>query len=284
MALATVRDDVGSIVGIVPLIVDDVPLCFDVSWFVLGQTATTGVTILGSPLLVPARMSVYDAFFAALAREFTECGIAKFPSVATTDPLWQYLRQSRCVRQLFDVYIPDGIRLAHTLPLPPTYAEFEHRFNTKKRYNLRRQERLLRRHGNGDLALRRIQSRSDVQSLVEDILILGGETRPPRCRLVRSLAIPIVDENELNSLADHGLLLCYVLRCGGQPCAAALGSILGQQYCLYAIPRDRGFDRFSPGATLLRLMVEDLIRQRSVRLIDFGFGKPKYKHAATNVN
>jgi hypothetical protein len=38
-ALASVRDDAGSIVGIVPLVLERVPLCFDVSWYVLGEIA-----------------------------------------------------------------------------------------------------------------------------------------------------------------------------------------------------------------------------------------------------
>jgi hypothetical protein len=282
VALASVRDDIGAIVGIVPIVVELVPLYFDVSWYVLGQTATTGVRILGDRLLVPARASVHDAFFTALAREFTECGIVKFQSVATADPLWQYLRHSRFVRELFDVYIPDGIRLCHTIPLPASWADFERRCGAKRRYNLKRQRRLLRERGNGSLELLRIQSGNEVRSLVEDLLAIGAESGAQRHRLIRSYATPIVDESALRSLAQHGLLLCYVLRCGGRPCAAALGSIHGRRYCLDSLPRDRDFDRFSPGATLLHLLIEDLIRQRSVRLIDLGFGEPKYKHATTN--
>jgi Acetyltransferase (GNAT) domain len=174
--------------------------------------------------------------------------------------------------------------LCHTIPLPASWAEYDRRVSAKKRYNLKRQERLLRQHGNGSLELRCIRSRDEVRALVEDIQAIGGQSGPARPRrLIRSFATPTVDESTLCSLADHGLLLCYVLRCGGRPCAAALGSIHGQRYCLESIPRDRRFDRFSPGATLLHLLIGNLIRQWSVRLIDLGFGEPSYKHASTNV-
>jgi CelD/BcsL family acetyltransferase involved in cellulose biosynthesis len=39
---------------------------------------------------------------------------------------------------------------------------------------------------------------------------------------------------------------------------------------------------FSPGSTLLFLLIEDLIRQGST-LIDFGYGEPAYRHGSTNV-
>jgi CelD/BcsL family acetyltransferase involved in cellulose biosynthesis len=283
LALASVRDDLGAMVGVVPLAIESVPLQFDVSWYVLAETALKGVTVLGDGRLLPPRPMVYDLFFSALAREFPECGIVKFKSLATSNPLWHYLQHSAFVRELFEVYVPDGVRSCHTIPLPATCEEYLGRFNAKKRYNLKRQERLLRDHGGGNLELRRIESRDQVHSLVEDIKALGGTVRTARRRFINSYATPILDEGELGSLADHGLLLCYVLRCGGQPCAAALGSILDRVYHLDSLPRNRSFDRFSPGATLVHLLLEDLISRQSADLIDFGFGEPSYRHSATNV-
>jgi hypothetical protein len=46
---------------------------------------------------------------------------------------------------------------------------------------------------------------------------------------------------------------------------------------------DPAFNRFSPGPTLLHLLVADLIRRRSMDPIDLGFGEPAYQHSSTNV-
>ena len=40
---------------------------------------------------------------------------------------------------------------------------------------------------------------------------------------------------------------------------------------------------YSPGSCLLHMVVEQLIRSRSPRLINFGYGSPSYDYRATNV-
>src|SRR5262249_48601764 len=112
---------------------------------------------------------------------------------------------------------------------------------------------------------------------------LGGVVAPEKRSLGQSWYTPVVSEGDLRSLADRGLLLSFVLSCGGRPCAATLGMVHEGVYYLNSLLRDRTLDRFSPGTTLLHLLMEDLIQRRAAKLIDLGFGETRYKHSATNV-
>jgi hypothetical protein len=282
LAVATVRDDTGSIVGVAPLLLMRLILLLDVAGRVLGKTSLSGVRILGSqPLFAAAEPVLYDRFFEALTREFPERGIIGMESVPTASPLWRFIQHSRLVRESFFVHIPDGIRTCHSIPLPATFEEYLGKFNAKKRYNLKRQMRMLREHGGGHLELHRMESRDQVPDFIADTSVILRA-----CKLAgpwQPYWAPAVDVVECTSLADRGLWLCYVLTCGDRPIGAALGKIDEQRYYLNSLMHDPAFDRFSPGATLLHLLVEDLIRRRSVDLIDLGFGEPAYQHSSTNV-
>jgi hypothetical protein len=281
LALVTLRDGPGSIVGVVPLVVGRLALSFDVSGRALGETGSRGLRILGGLPSLPAGLMVYDLLFATLSRSFPDCGIIGVKSISTESPLWQYLQNSRSLRDVFDVYVPDGIRLCHTIPLPPSFQEYLGQFNAKKRYNLRRQVRQLREHGGGALELRRIESRHQISDFVRGARALEASSWPPGCH--RPFYTPVGDGAEFVRLADRGLLLCHVLFCGGRPCASTFGMIYERRHYLHSFLRDRNLDRFSPGATIIHLVVEDLIRRGSVDLIDLGFGEPHYTHSTTNV-
>src|SRR5262249_35052794 len=167
-------------------------------------------------------------------------------------PLWQYLQHSRSLRDMFDVYVPNGIQLGHTIPLPPSFQEYLGRFKAKKRYNLLRQVRQLREHGGGALELRRREAPPDVLDFVRDMKALDESAWPPGRR--RRFYAHVVDGTEFARLADRGLLLCHVLYCGGRPCAGSIGMIYQRRHYLRAFLRDHRLDRFSPGATLLHLV------------------------------
>ena len=63
-----------------------------------------------------------------------------------------------------------------------------------------------------------------------------------------------------------------------------IGEKYKSTYFIERIARNRAFDRFSPGTTVLQLAIEDLIRGYQVDLVDVGVGLPRYRYSATNVS
>lgn len=86
-------------------------------------------------------------------------------------------------------------------------------------------------------------------------------------------------DTELASLADHDLLHCYVLYCGGVPCAMILGMYYRNQCYIESIHRAPMDPKLSPGTALMHLATEDLIRRGTTR-VEFGYGSPGHKHSS----
>jgi CelD/BcsL family acetyltransferase involved in cellulose biosynthesis len=276
--LATVRDAAGSILGVVPLRVMRSSLTFEVSARVLARGWSRELRILGSIPLLPADPVVHDALFTALDRGFEDCQAIAMHGVPTASFLWHHVHASRYLRERFLTYAMYGVRDCHVIPLPEAIDDYWTKFSAKRRYNLRRQARMLREHFGGRLALRRFDSPQQVGDLI-DVIGRTAECHGLSQWNTQSFRL---DRREVESLADRGLLLIYVLMGAGRPCAALVGRKYQGVYYLEQIPRDRGLDRFSPGATAVQLAIEDLIRHTPIRKIDMGFGTPAYRHCSTN--
>ncbi len=221
----------------------------------------------------------HDLLFATLYQEFSGCQAISMASVPTSSFLWNYVRESKFLNGNFVSYVMHGVRMCHIIPLPATVEAYFANFSAKRRYNMKRQTRILRDHLGGQLELRTIDSPHQIGELFNTIAP-KGEFAGLRC-WGQSRALTI-DCREAESLAAQGLLLIYVLVGGGRPCAALLGLKYQGVYYMESIPRDRSLDRFSPGSTAVYVAMEELIRNTSIRRVDMGFGSPTYPHSATN--
>jgi Acetyltransferase (GNAT) domain len=278
--LVTIRDGVGTIVGIVPLRVGRSGLRFKVAGHALKESQSRAVSILGSLPLLPADPVLHDRLFEALYKGFPSCDGIAMHSVPTGSFLWHQVHRSRFLRSRFILYPIEGIRGCHMVLLPESVQAYHSRLSAKRRYNLRRQARLLRGPCAGQLELRRFDSSHQVDDLV---CIING-TRERGGLLPWGSALPLtIDRAEVESLAGRGLLLIYVLIGAGRPCAALMGRQYRGVYYLESTPRDRSLDRFSPGSTAFNLVIEDLIRNTQIRRIDLGFGEPAHPHMSTNI-
>jgi CelD/BcsL family acetyltransferase involved in cellulose biosynthesis len=278
--LVTIRDGVGSIVGIVPLRVRHSGLWFQVKEHALQESQSRAVSILGGLPLLPADPVLHDRLFEALYEWFPSCDCIAMRGVPTASFLWHQMHRSRFLKSRFILYPIEGIRGCHMVPLPESVQAYHSSLSAKRRYNLRRQARLLRGPCAGQLELRRFDSAHQVDDLVR---IING-TREHRGLRTWGSSVPLtIDRAELESLAGRGLLLIYVLIGAGRPCAALMGRQYRGVYYLLATPRDRSLDRFSPGSTAFHLVIEDLISNTQIRRIDLGFGEPAHPYTSTNI-
>ena len=268
--LAMVRDTVGSIVGLVPLRVTRSGLRFEISGHVLAESRSRAVRILGSVPLLPADPVPHDLLFATLDQAFAGCQVIAMPSVPTDSFLWHHVHESEFLKAKFLRYAMHGVRGCHIIPLPATVESYLAKFSAKRRYNLKRQARILRDHFGGRLELRRFDSPHQIGDLVNLITPTGEFAGLQRWGESKALTI---DRREAESLAARGLILIYLLIGAGRPCAALTGLKYQGVYHLDGMPRDRSLDRFSPGSTAIHLAIEDLIRNTSIRRVDMGFGR-----------
>jgi hypothetical protein len=263
LALAVVDDGSDAPVGIVPLREAATGLPFQLAGHRLAEPSFSSVRVLGGSLLMPDSPRLFECVFGAIADAFPRCSAIRIDGVPTASPLWQFLGRWSTESAHFSLYVPHGARPCHTTEVPATFGEYLSRLKRKRRYNLKRQVRLLQDACDGRLLLRRIQEPADVASLLAASHAIGDS-----CRM---------STDEVTELARRGLLLSYVLIERDRPCAVAFGTIFMGTLLMHSFAHDRKLERHSPGIVLQVMMMRDLIDQRLARRIDYGFGSPKLR-------
>jgi hypothetical protein len=283
LVLAVARDEAGELVGVAPLRLASFPLGFHVSGKTLGTFSLLKLWMLGGAPLIPEEANAYDGLFETLHVAFPECQAVGLGGIPERGWMWRHVHTSPVVRERFLPYVVDGVRSVHTLPLPRTFDDYLAQLSRKRRYNLKREVRVLRDHGGGSLRLGRIDSKGGTAEFLDAIEAVGSE----RSYVPGVFAWPQDRTRAQRKLADaasRGLLRSYVLHSGSEPVACMAGYQYEDIYYVSFILHQRGLARLSPGTVLLHLAIEDLIQHRPAGLINFGFGDPVYRFNSTQVS
>jgi Acetyltransferase (GNAT) domain len=282
LALAVCRDKSGRTIALAPLRIARFPFRFHVRGNTFGTLPTLQLFFLGGGPLGRHDPSLLDELLRAAMHVFPDVDGFGFNPVQAETSLWKYLNDSRSMREDLFPYVIDGVQQYHVLPLPQTYTEYSARRCGKKRYNLKRQVRILREHGGGDLELRRIEQPEDLAFYLDALTRLGLIGPPVGSSIETASLYPRMCP-ALQSIAERGMLRSYALTCGG----SIVGCIHGSQYrdifAISDIRFDPEYSRFSPGVVMLHLAIEDVMSHRPARLINFGFGEPNRTHHQSNV-
>jgi len=282
LALAVCRDEAGGTIAVAPLQIVRFPFRFHVRGWTFGTIPTLQLFFLGGGPLGIHDPSLFDGLLRAAMHVFPEVHGFGFNPVQAGDSLWNYLNDYPSIREDLFPYVIDGVQECHVLPLPQTFTEYLARQSGKKRYNLKRQVRILREHGGGDLQLRRIEQPEDLAFYLDALTGLGL-IGPPVGSSIDTASLHARMFTALQSIAERGMLRSYVLNCGG----SVVGCIEGHQYrdifAISDIRFDPEYSRFSPGVVMVHLAIEDLTSHRPARLINFGSGKPNRRHHQSNV-
>ena len=261
-----------TVVGVVPLVLRHHSFEFSAGRWRLGSLPAFSVTLLGSAPLMSARPDLLDLLFEFLLEQFPKCHAISLTSLPLDSKLWRsisdYVGGARGYRQ----HLLNNWRDCHQIPLPANFEAFMAQFGSKRRYNLKRQQRQLRDHGGGQLDLHRIERPEQLASMLEALARLI--TPEHRAQLWTA--------DEMQGLAQHGMLLCYQIDCGGQPCALILGLRSSDTLHLFNIFHDSALDHLSVGTTILHMAIEDLCGHRFA-CIDLGYGTPGHSYQSSNV-
>jgi Acetyltransferase (GNAT) domain len=248
----------------------------------VSRSRLRAAAILGGVPLLPPDPDLHERAFGAIFAAAKNAQCLYLHSVPTSSFLWRYLQESPWIREHFQVYLPDGVRMLHVVRLPDTFEAYLAKFKHKKRYNLVRQERLLRDHVDGRLELRRIERVDQVASFRDAVASVIRDAWQGKIATPEAYTI-LHDRKPFEDLAERGLFRSYVLDCAGTPSAFVLGYQFGDIYHYAEIAYSQAYARFSPGTTLLYLLIQDLIGHRAPRLLNFGIGDAVYKREFGNV-
>jgi CelD/BcsL family acetyltransferase involved in cellulose biosynthesis len=280
-ALVFRRDAHRGVVAVVPLFVACERCRFPL---VLGRSYSTRpiemIKLNSGRLLMRPGGEWFNGLFGAIHKRYAGRPI-KIENVPVHSPLYDYLHAPKKIDEQYYLCRIHGFERVHVIPLAATNAQFLERYRSKKRYNLRRQFRLLSERIGGNLKWRDYRVRDDVPELHRNLVeLLRVRNELPRKNNVAELR---EFDSQYRSLAERGLLRSFVLKDGDRPVSCIMGYQFGKTFVLGATIHDPEYAAFSPGVALLHLVIERLINEKEVAAINLAYGNPESEYRSTNV-
>jgi len=261
----------GNLVGVIPMRSIDLTLDIPVTSSFKIPIRLPAFELLGSDPLMPRTAQIVGEFFGHLRKTFFPTPVLSMQALKGSSGLFQILKKMEQSSPLLKMSVIHGFRDCHVTELPRTYAEYQAKFSSKKRYNLNRQIRLLKESIPG-LRLTRIQDPSDVPALLRALdKFVPGAGDPRR-----------MPDSSYEELARRGLLLCYVLEDDNQAYGLIKGNRYGDVYHVSYIKHDAAYHHLSVGTSILHMAIEDLVEALQIARVDFGYGNPTYQYESSN--
>ncbi len=161
------------------------------------------------------------------------------------------------------------------------FAEYLATFRKKRRYNLKRNLRLIEEAANGNLYMEKIEKPDQVEGFFKAV-----DQIYEKCwqRRIYGTYHHYSKGNIAyhKGIANLGWLRSYLLYCDGEPVAYIIGYQYQNRYYYEYIGYDRTWGKLSPGTVLTYLMIEDLHSHNRPEILDFGYGENIYKQIFGN--
>ena len=275
LLLGVLPAEEGAEVGVVPMDVQPYPLAFSAGRWTFASLKLRSAHLLGGAPLVAGRPGALADVVDRLWRERPDLDALFLKGIPAGCSAWAGWEAQLRQRGGSLLYSEHGKRPLYTIALPETFDAYLARFGSKKRYNLRRQVRVLEEQMPG-LELIRVDAEEQVAEFVRQAQHIARRTWQHQA--IGPLGIERDDiALRLTDLARRGLLRSYVLRSGGRALAFVLG-YQGRGVFHYAdIGHDAELSKFSPGTVLLYRLIEDLIAHQRPQTLNFGIGVSEYK-------
>lgn len=253
-----------AIVGFVPVRTLPCRIAFHAGPVPLFGRTLRACQVLGSvPLLDPAEPGLAEFIAQQLLDRFAHCHVLYLQAVPQDG--WKSIAGVAA-------YVLNGWRACHTQPLPDSVDAYLKHFSAKKRYNLSRQVRLLTEAA-GPLHVLRITQPGQVGAMLDAMIATDASRAAGRAG----------EQARLESLARHGLLLSYVIRCGENDVAVVYGMRSASVWHVYKILCRQDYLHLSAGTSAIHLAVQDVLAHFTFDHIDFGYGTPHAEFRSTHV-
>ncbi len=253
------------ILGLVPVRLGNETLDFGVGKFKV-------VRILGSVALVPQAGVLAQQVITELMMRFPQADAVSMQAVPAESQWWQAMAAGSPAKPGCRPYLLNDWRDCHTVPLPDSFDAYLKQFSSKKRYNLSRQVKQLEAEA-GEIAVQRIVDAAGVPAM---FAVASGLASPAERH-------GFLSEREYAALAECGLLLSYVISCGGKPVGAVIGSLSCGVWHVYKILWQVEYAGLSIGTSVLHLCIKDAMANYRLTSIDFGYGSPNREFKSSHV-
>lgn len=265
--------ETGETIGIVPIRFRTLSFEFCLGAKTFAAPTMETIVLLGTIPLFPMLPNLFEELLMYLFVQFPSCNAISLPALPVDSDFHSYVRNSATIENQWPTHVLHGWRECHVIPLVNDFEKYLQQFSAKKRFNLKRQVRLLREHGNGELHLNRIEFPEQVADLIK------ARNAVTPSDILASLST----ERVLSGLAQQGLLHSYILRSGTQVYAVILATRSEHVLHIHNILYPEDLARMSVGVSILHLAIEDLINNFRFVSIDLGYSNPTHNHQSSNL-
>jgi CelD/BcsL family acetyltransferase involved in cellulose biosynthesis len=270
--ILVLSDGNGHVAGVVPVRRTGFVMSFSLRSRTLAHLHLRSLILLGSEPMVLDDRRALDALFTFIAGQYSDQHVIEMYAVRENGPFWRYLTQSDVVAKRYGIYVVDGFRDSYSLALPGSVDDYLKKMSKKRRYNLKRQERLLEEHLGGHLELKPVLDEADVPILVQALAALGIST-------AADTKFPL---DHYRSAARNRILRCFVLTCAGQTVGVATGIAAEGAFFVHDLHFNKALAKFSPGTTLWQVLIRHLIQERAITTLGISHGSPAYSFDEVN--
>ena len=281
LAVAVIRDNQGAIRGLCPVQLQSTRVGFQILGRIRWARLFSAVTILGNaPLWDSSEPELMRLFIRATFQHFRSANAIKMSAVSPTSEF------GRIVYALLPRAGVDYIRgNYHTLPFPPTLVEHQKRFGPKRRYNYRREQRLLEA-ALGPLVEFHLCSETDVRAGLNRLEAAEKASVSDAERgFIGVIRRRLSDSVEL---AAAGLCKSMMVCCGDRIVAYVVAYQYGHRVHFHKTEMNPELIDYSPGSLATYLFgisvyePDALGRSRPTDVV-FGFSFPNITHFPNNI-
>ena len=259
----------GRVRGVAPFLKRDWPLKWHFGEWSVAKFPLTRFRLLGGTPLLPEDESVHNVLFRELAGDNAGRKCLFFDGVPENSFFWTYLQRSPLIGELYLRYMPDPPSPRPLLRFEGGFEDYMSKFSSKHRKNLNRSLRKVREGELGEMSFVRYERPHEVEEFLRPGVAVSRLTYQWNLHQ-RGLYDTELVRGRLAFCASRGWMRCYVLFCGGRPCAYAVGLQYRDRFLLEDIGFDPSLAKHSVGTVLQMLMVEDLFAYNRPELFDLG--------------
>jgi hypothetical protein len=244
-----------------------------VGYRAFGLGKVRQLTILHGGVLGCADVQMAESMFheLMLLLKRNEVDVVFFNHVSTDSPLYALIKSSPGFLCRDHLIKP---QLHWKASLPANGNEFIQRLSKKRRYWVRRADKLLREAFPGQVSFRCVGSEWSLEKLLPDVETVAASTYQ------RGLGAGFSNTSEglrrLAYQAERRWLRLCLLYVGDRPCAFWMGRVYKNVFYSDATGYDRAFSKFEVGTAVFLRTIENLCDE-GVQEFDFGLGDAFYK-------
>ena len=183
--------------------------------------------------------------------------------------LWNYLRTGTVVREHFRPYFPELPQPHLQLRFRGSFTDYMKKFSPKQRNTLHRKVKKIREGILGEMRFEQYTRPEQVLPFLELAVEVSKKTYQWKIHH-RGLSATELLKQRLLFAAENGWMRCYLLFCGGTPCAFLVGYQCGGRFVLDELGFDPALSKYSPGTSLHLMVIEDLFNRNRPEVYDLG--------------